>query len=64
MSKKKLIIGTLVILAIASAVIPLVMNSSSDSEAIEVQTAKVENQEIVQTVTATGRIQPKTQVST
>ncbi len=63
MSKKKLIIGTLVVVAIASIVIPLALKNNSDSEALEVQTAKVEKQEVVQTVTATGRIQPKTKVN-
>lgn len=63
MSKKKLIIGTLAIVAIASIVIPLTMNGNGDSEAVAVQTEKVKKQGVVQTVTATGRIQPKTQVN-
>jgi HlyD family secretion protein len=62
MSKKKLIIGTLILLALVSIIIPL-MNKKSGTDEIEVQTARVEKQKIVQTVTATGRIQPVTQVN-
>lgn len=61
MSKKKIIlssIGLVVVLAIV-----LVLNiGNGGSDEIEVQTAKVERGKVVQIVTASGRIQPKTQV--
>ena len=61
MSKKKIIIGSAIILII---VIMIIILSTRDkgNHAIQVQTSKVERQKIVETVTATGRIQPKTQV--
>jgi len=61
MSKKKLIIGA-IILAIIIIVIIAISMKKNGNHAIAVQTAKVERQKIVETVTATGRIQPKTQV--
>jgi HlyD family secretion protein len=61
MSKKKiLIIAVTIVLVIV--VIMAVVNRNGNSEVINVQTAKVEKQRVVQTVSATGRIQPKTQV--
>ncbi len=61
MSKKKIIIGVFVILAIVIIVV-LITKKNNGDRAITVQTSKVEQQKIVETVTATGRIQPKTQV--
>ncbi len=58
--KKLLYIGLpLVVLIIIFVVISM---SGNSEEAVSVTTAKVEKQRIVETVTATGRIQPKTQV--
>ncbi len=61
MSKKKIILfSSLAVLVVA---IVLILNvGSGGSDEIEVQTAKVEQGTVVQTVTASGRIQPKTQV--
>ena len=59
--KKKTIwiaVGALVVVAGAGAVIV----GGGDEELLEVQTATVSFETIVQTVNATGRIQPKTQV--
>lgn len=61
MSKKKMIIGAVVLLLIVVTVVS-VLKKSNKGDGISVQTAKVEQQKIVETVTATGRIQPKTQV--
>lgn len=61
MSKKKIIIGSIIILIIL-IIIVAVSSKKNGSDANVVQTAKVERQKIVETVTATGRIQPKTQV--
>ena len=61
MSKKKIVIATIIILVIALVVVTIQMQNGGP-EGLEVQTAKVGKQKIVQTVTATGRIQPKTQV--
>ena len=58
--KKFLFIGIPVVIIIIVFVV-LSLNKNSE-EAISVTTAKVEKQRIVETVTATGRIQPKTQV--
>jgi HlyD family secretion protein len=60
MKKKTLwiTVGALVIAAGAGAMIV----SSGDEDLLEVQTATVSLETIVQTVNATGRIQPKTQV--
>ena len=61
MSKKRIIL-----LAIAIVIIVLIFvtvtKRNGGNDQVAVQTAKVEKQRIVQTVTATGRIQPKTQV--
>ena len=61
MSKKKIVLfSTLGVLVI---VIVLMLNvGSGGSDEIEIETAKVERGTVVQTVTASGRIQPKTQV--
>jgi HlyD family secretion protein len=60
-SKKKIIIGSVVILIILIIIIAVSKKKKGD-EGNVVQTAKVGLQKIVETVTATGRIQPKTQV--
>ena len=61
MSKKAVFFGLVVIGA--GVVGGLVyQKKNSGPEAVEVQTSAVERREIVQTVSATGRIQPKTQV--
>ena len=61
MLKKKLVWGATAVLVVVVAV--LVMASRSrGSKGLEVQTAKVTRQEIVQKVSATGRIQPRTQI--
>jgi len=62
MSKKKILIISILVLIIALIVVTINMNRGGD-EAIAVETAKVKRQKVVQTVTATGRIQPKTQVN-
>lgn len=59
--KKKIFLATIGILVIALVVVTVQMQNGGP-EGLEVQTSKVEKQKIVQTVTATGRIQPKTQV--
>ena len=61
MSKKKIIIGSIVILVIGVMII-LISTRNKGNQGIAVETAKVERQKIVETVTATGRIQPKTKV--
>ncbi|MFQ5650117.1 MAG: efflux RND transporter periplasmic adaptor subunit [bacterium] len=61
MSRKKVILFSA--LAIVGVAIVLALNvGKSNSDEIEVQTANVELGRIVQTVAASGRIQPKTQV--
>ncbi|NIM58932.1 MAG: biotin/lipoyl-binding protein, partial [Candidatus Aminicenantes bacterium] len=61
MSKKKIIIGSIAILVIGVMII-LISTRNKGNQGIAVETAKVERQKIVETVTATGRIQPKTKV--
>jgi len=61
MSKKKIIIGSIIILVIGVMII-LISTRNKNDQGIAVETAKVERQKIVETVTATGRIQPKTKV--
>jgi HlyD family secretion protein len=58
--KKLLYIG--IPLVVLIVVLVIVSMSGNSEEAISVTTAKVEKQRIIETVTATGRIQPKTQV--
>ena len=48
---------------VAAGAVGAVMMGSADNELTEVETAKVKLETIVQTVDATGRIQPKTQVN-
>ncbi len=59
--KKKIIIGSVIVLVLVIIIIAISTRKKGD-EANVVQTAKVGRQKIVETVTATGRIQPKTQV--
>jgi len=59
--KKKIIIGSVIVLVVAIIIIAI-STGKKGAEATVVQTAKVGRQKIVETVTATGRIQPKTQV--
>jgi len=61
MSKKKIIIGSIILLVVVVVVVLVIIKNGKTKE-IEVQTIKVEKQKIVETVTATGWIQPKTQV--
>ena len=61
MSKKKVILTAIVILIVVLVGFAIITNRNGD-ETIQVQTAGVERQKIVETVTATGRIQPKTDV--
>ncbi|MBC8182879.1 efflux RND transporter periplasmic adaptor subunit [candidate division KSB1 bacterium] len=59
--KKKIIIGSVILLIIIVAVVSI-SKSKKGPDGITVQTEEVGKQKIVETVTATGRIQPKTQV--
>ena len=59
--KKKVLYVGIPLVIIIIVFVALSMNKNSE-QAISVTTAKVEKQRIVETVTATGRIQPKTQV--
>ena len=61
MSKKKIIIISITILIVVAVVVSLSIGKNGD-EALEVQTQPVKRNKVVQTVTATGKIQPKTQV--
>ena len=61
MSKKKIIIISSIVLVVAVCAIAFTMGGN-DEEAIAVKTGKVEKQKIVETVSATGVIQPETQV--
>jgi HlyD family secretion protein len=60
MKKKPLWIGG-VIVVLGAAVAGVALRGGND-ETLEVQTAEVDRQKIVQKVSATGKIQPKTQV--
>jgi HlyD family secretion protein len=60
MKKKPLLIGAAVLL-VGVVVTGMVLRGHGD-KAMDVQTAKVSRQKIVQKVSATGKIQPKTQV--
>ncbi|MCP4572790.1 MAG: efflux RND transporter periplasmic adaptor subunit [bacterium] len=60
MKKKLLWIGAPVVV-VGIVIISMAMRGGGD-EALEVQTAKVDRQKIVQKVSATGKIQPKLQV--
>jgi HlyD family secretion protein len=61
MSKKKIIWSVIGLVIVVAVIVSFSMNNQGD-EAVSVQTAKVERQKIVETVSATGIIQPETQV--
>lgn len=61
MSKKKIIISVTLLVVVVAVIVGMNMNNKK-STAIEVETAKVERKNIVQTVNSNGRIQPVTQV--
>jgi HlyD family secretion protein len=61
MSRKRIILIAVAILVLLVVVIAILSNNGGDGT-IKVQTEKVKKQKIVETVSATGRIQPKTQV--
>jgi len=61
MSRKKIIVFSTLTVVIIVAVLAM-RGGSGNSDEIEVQTAKVRRGKVVQTVNASGRIQPKTQV--
>jgi len=61
MTRKKIIIISAVVAVCAIAIVILSTNGDEEEE-IAVRTAKVNQQKIVETVTATGQIQPQTQV--
>lgn len=62
MSKKKIVLAAIAILVLALVVVTVQNMNGKGDEAVEVQTDTVKRQKVVQTVNATGRIQPKTQV--
>jgi len=59
--KRRLLWGGAAVLVVA-VVAGVIAARGRESKGLEVQTAKVSRQEIVQKVNATGRIQPKTQI--
>jgi len=61
MTKKKIIIFGSILIVVIIIITTFSMSGNGD-EAIAVQTAKVERQKIIETVSATGIIQPETQV--
>jgi HlyD family secretion protein len=61
MKKKPLWIGGAAVVVVGGVVAALMLGSKGE-ETLQVQTAKVERQKIVQKVSGTGKIQPKTQV--
>jgi HlyD family secretion protein len=61
MSKKKLLIASGVVVIIAAAVVASIMKKNGN-KAIEVETSPVKRQRVVETVTATGKVQPHIQV--
>ncbi|MCZ6819649.1 MAG: efflux RND transporter periplasmic adaptor subunit [Calditrichaeota bacterium] len=61
MSKRKIILSSIVFVVVLAIVLVLNVGNGGSDE-IEVQTANVERGKVVQIVTASGRIQPKTQV--
>jgi len=64
MSRKKLLLFSLVALVVVAAVVVVVWQARGRGpRTIRVETAPVERKELIQTVSATGRIQPKTQVN-
>ena len=61
MSKKKLLIASGIVVVIVAAVVVGLMKKNKRQD-IEVQTAAVKKQRVVETVTATGKVQPHIQV--
>jgi len=61
MSKKKLLIASGVVVIIAAAVVASIMKKNGN-KALEVETSPVKRQRVVETVTATGKVQPHIQV--
>lgn len=61
MTKKKIVLLA-IILVVILVVVFAVFSRNGQDKAIEVQVEEVKRQKIVETVSATGRIQPKTQV--
>ena len=61
MKKKPLIIGGAAVVVIGAVVAVMALRGGGE-KALEVQTAKVDRQKIVQKVSATGKIQPRVQV--
>lgn len=61
LSKKRLLLIGVSLIVIAAVITALSMNGNEE-QAVQVNTAMVNKEKIVETVTATGRIQPKTQV--
>lgn len=61
MKKKPVLIGAGIVVVAAGVIAALAMKGGGE-EALQVQTAKVSRQKIVQKVNGTGKIQPKTQV--
>jgi HlyD family secretion protein len=59
--KKKLLIASGVVVIIAAAVVASIMKKNGN-KAIEVETSPVKKQRVVETVTATGKVQPHVQV--
>jgi HlyD family secretion protein len=62
MSKKKWLIGAAVVGAVIITAVAL-NGKNKDDKGIPVEVAKVARQKVVQTVTANGKIQPKTQIN-
>jgi HlyD family secretion protein len=61
MKRKPLLIGVAIVV-VAGVVGGVALRGGGGDKTLEVQTAKVDRQKIVQKVSATGKIQPKTQV--
>lgn len=61
MKKKRIWIGAAIVVVVGGVVAGVALRGGKD-EALEVQTAKVDRQKIVQKVSATGKIQPRTQI--
>jgi HlyD family secretion protein len=59
--RRRVLWAGIALVAVATVVV-LVAARGRDKKALEIQTAKVSRQEIVQKVNATGKIEPKTQV--
>jgi len=59
--KRRLLWGSVALLVVVGVAV-VIAARGRDSKGLEVQTAKVIRQQIVQKVSATGRIQPKTQI--